>query len=132
VLRRTGTSARDPHSIKYNTDLNIVLAFTFGVRAPQSSERCKILYSRMSSRFQARAIAVSYEIRLNFQVQCIRKFATIEPPYEQLQSGKSDDDSRYYIYINLGMTESTALVNPISNSIPSSPKKPPCHPPLGI
>ena len=40
-----------------------------GVRAPQSFERCKILYIRMSPRFQARAIAVRYEIRSNFEVQ---------------------------------------------------------------
>ena len=33
-----------------------------GVRAPRSSERCKIRCSRRSSRFQARAIAIRYEI----------------------------------------------------------------------
>ena len=60
-----------------------------GVRAPQSSERRKILYSRIlqDSKHELSLSGMRFD-RIS-KWNCIRKFSinTIEPPYEQIQSG---------------------------------------------
>ena len=78
-------------------DIMSSCAVECGVRAPQSYEICKILYSRMSPRFEARAIAVRYEIRSNFAVQLHSQVFhhTRSRHTSKYNRGKSDEDSRY-------------------------------------